>query len=105
LLKTFFATAFPDWHPEDIPRLMLDAGLREVGVKMEVDPMYTFLGAATEAQLRNHREVMTPGAERMATLLGGKAAALAFVEDVMAFAANPATVTVTGFWTVTGRKP
>jgi ubiquinone/menaquinone biosynthesis C-methylase UbiE len=104
-LTTFFATAFPDWHPEDIPRLVLDAGLQDIAVKMETDPMYTFLGPATEAQLRNHREVMTPGAARMADLLGGSDAAMAFVEDVLRYAADPATVTVTGFWQVSGRKP
>jgi ubiquinone/menaquinone biosynthesis C-methylase UbiE len=104
-IKTFFATAFPDWHPQDTPHLMLQAGLQDIDLRIDVDPMYTFLGAASEAQLRNHREVMTPGAARMADRLGGPAEAMTFVEDVIAFAADPATVTVTGFWTVTGRKP
>lgn len=104
-IAAFFGTAFPDWHPEDIPQFMLAAGLRDIDVKIRADPMYTFLGAASDAQLRNHREVMTPGAQKLADLLGGEAEAKAYVEDVMAFAADPATVTVTGFWTVSGNKP
>jgi hypothetical protein len=66
--------------------------------------MYTFLGPASEAQVRNRREVLAPGAARMADRFGEPAETKAFVEAVIAFAADPATVTVTGFWTVTGRK-
>jgi ubiquinone/menaquinone biosynthesis C-methylase UbiE len=103
-IETFFSIAFPDWHPQDIALHMLEAGLGDVEVSMTVDPIWTFLGAATKAQLRNHRETTTPGALRMADALGGEAAALEFVERILAFAADPDTVTVTGFWTVSGRK-
>jgi SAM-dependent methyltransferase len=103
-VETFFGIAFPGWHPQDIPLHMLQAGLSDIDVRIETDPVWTFLGAASEAQLRNHRETTTPGAMRMADALGGEAAARDFVERIVAFAADPGTVTVTGFWTVSGRK-
>lgn len=104
-IETFFGIAFPDWHPQDIALHMIEAGLTGVDVKIETDPMYTFIGAASDVQLQNHREVMTPGARRMADAFGGEVAAMDFVERLMAFAADPATVTVTGFWHVVGTKP
>jgi SAM-dependent methyltransferase len=102
---TFFSIAFPDWHPQDIPLHMMQAGLEDVEVNTFTDPIWTFIGAATEGQLLNHRETMVPGAMRMAEALGGEAAASEFIERLQAFVADPDTVTVTGFWTVSGRKP
>jgi SAM-dependent methyltransferase len=103
-IETFFSIAFPDWHPQDIALHMIEAGLGGLDVRIDVDPIWTFLGAATEAQLSNHRETTTPGAMRMAEALGGEAAAQEFVERIVAFAADPGTVTVTGFWTMSGRR-
>ena len=105
-LDIFRAGAFPDWEPHALPLMMKELGLVDLDVKIEADPLYTVLGAPNPEKLRNHREVITSGSYALADAFGGPDRAAAFVERLMAFVADPATTTITGFWTVSGsRKP
>jgi ubiquinone/menaquinone biosynthesis C-methylase UbiE len=104
-IKTFLALAMPDWQFERLPGLMRDAGLAQIDMRLETDPLYTFLGAATADQLDNLRNIAVPGAARMGDFLGDPAASASFADRWTAHAADPATNTITPFCIGTGIKP
>jgi ubiquinone/menaquinone biosynthesis C-methylase UbiE len=104
-LRAFFAFAFPDWKIQALPQMMETAGLRDITLRSETDPLYTFLGAATPAQLENNHNVIKPAVARMGDFLNDPVATASFVERWQAHIARPDTTTLTTFFVGTGIKP
>ncbi len=104
-IRAFIARAFPDYDVTALPGMMRDAGLENIIVGMETDPLYTFLGAASDAQIENHRNVSRPAVDRMGDFLNDPDASASFPERWSAYIARPDTTTLTTFCAVEGVKP
>lgn len=103
-IRAFFGRVLPDWKLEQLPAMMRAAGLGQIDLRLETDPLYTFIGAASPEQLENHRNVIEPGVARMGDFLGDPEASACFAERWLAYAARPDTTTITAFSIGTGVK-
>lgn len=104
-IRTFISLAFPDFDITEIPGMMRTSSLTSITVQMETDPLYTFLGAATDAQIENQRNVAIPAVERMGDFLGDADASKSFADRWRDYIARPDTTTLTTFCAVEGVKP
>ena len=103
-IRKFLSIAFPGWRLEELPSMMAAAGLRDIGLQMSTDPLYTFIGAASEAHIENNRYVVEPAVARMGDFLNDPAATASLVDRWCAYIARPDTTTLTTFCVGSGIK-
>lgn len=103
-IRAFFARAFPDWRLEALPGMMDAAGLRDIDIRFSTDPLYTFIGPASAAQIENNRNVVEPAVARLGDFLDDPAATASLADRWSAYIARPDTTTLTTFCVATGTK-
>lgn len=103
-IRKFFDIAFPNWKLEALPGMMTLAGLGDVDVQISTDPLYTFIGPASEHQIENNRNVVAPAVARIGDFLNDPNATLSLVERWTDYIARKDTTTLTTFCVATGFK-
>jgi len=90
---------------QKLPSMLRAANFRDVGVEIELDPIYTAIGSIQPDKRRNFVEVLSAGIGRVAEILGGRLEADAFVSDLLAYLDRPDTYTYSTLWTIKGIAP
>jgi hypothetical protein len=80
--------------------------LREVFHKeLELDRIYSAIGAIGAEGRRNYTEVLQAGMEPISQRLGSRAEAEKLIADLLAYLDRPDTNTYSLFWMITARAP
>jgi SAM-dependent methyltransferase len=87
------------------PAMLTVAGFADIAVEIELDPIYTAIGAIGADNRRNYADVLAGGRRRVADALGGEREADLFATDLLAYLDRPDTYTYSLLWTIEGRVP
>ena len=90
---------------QKLPSILSEYGFRDVCVEVELDRVYSAMGAVGAGSRRNYAEVLQGGMERTVQSLGSMAAAEQFTSDLLAYLDRPDTYTYSLLWTVKCRAP
>lgn len=104
-LGAFRDTVMHGWESRLLPGLCRAAGLTDLSVEIGTDRVHTFLGRASPAQRRNLEESYAVALQRHPELAGGPQAAARLAADLLAFADDPGTDSVSTYWVVSGIRP
>jgi SAM-dependent methyltransferase len=88
-----------------LPSILSERGFRDVCVEVELDRVYSAIGAIGAGSRRNYAEVLQAGMERTIRSLGSRAEAERFVADLLAYLDRPDTYTYSLLWTIKCRAP
>ena len=105
LIEMLIDTALAGWQGKRLPSLFKDAGLTDIELEIEIDRIYTFLGAIDADRRRNVEEAGVAATKRLAHLFRGADKAQAFLADWLAYLDRDDTSTITTSWIATGRVP
>jgi SAM-dependent methyltransferase len=105
LMEKLIDVATSGLRGKRLPSLFKNAGLADIDIEIETDPIYTVLGAIDAAHRRNFEEVVVGLTRRLAHLFGGTDEANAFVADWLAYLDRDDTNTITTSWVAKGRVP
>jgi SAM-dependent methyltransferase len=95
-----------DMHlAQKIPSILSSFGFVDISVSVELDRVYSAIGAIGAEARRNYAEVLNAGMRRAADALGDKTEAERFVADMLAYLDRPDTYTYSLLWTIKCRAP
>ena len=87
-----------------LPLMLRDLGFNNVSVTVELDTIYTVIGAVNIDQRRNVEELLTSALTRISTILGSQQAANDFKSDLLSYLDRSDTSSYTTLWIVGGTK-
>lgn len=86
-------------------RMFYDAGLHDIRVHVEADPLYTIASSIDPARRENWRAQLAAAFPAVVRCLGSEERAAAFVERFLAYHDREDTASYCTLYTVTGRAP
>jgi ubiquinone/menaquinone biosynthesis C-methylase UbiE len=86
-------------------RMFYDAGLRDIRIHAEADPLYTVAGSIDPARRENWRAQLAASFSAAVRCLGSEERAAAFVERFLAYHDREDTASYCTLYTVMGRAP
>lgn len=105
LIDCFVNAILAGWRGIRLPALFRNAGLHNVQIEIEVDPVWTVLGKIDRHRRQNLEDVLVGPLHRQAHLFGGKDQAKSFLNKWLSYLDRDDTNTVTSSWIAKGRKP
>ena len=100
-LEKLVETILSGWRINRIPELFRSAGLHQIDLEIATDRIYTMIGRASDAQIRNVREVLSKPVAAFADIFGGGKAAEDFLENWLAYLRREDTSTITPYYVFT----
>lgn len=104
-LESLFTAITDEWDSRKIPAMYRAAGLNNIDVKIEIDPVYSSLGNLSPAQHRNIEEGVGALARRAAHLLGGPQQAEEFLANWLAYLNRNDVTSISTYWVISGQVP
>ena len=102
IVSALAQTGFDPFVGRKLFSLCLDAGLADVGV--QVDPYHLYAGVIDDAQFAQWQTKLEIAMPQIAKILGNEQAAKKYCDQFLAYLKNPATLTYSCLFTVTGTK-
>lgn len=103
LIDRLVSAAISDWESKALPEMFREAKLTGINLDICVDKIYTAIGKASVAQVRNVREVLAGPISARTDLFCSEEGAATFLEDWVAYLERDDTSTITSYWVVSGQ--
>jgi SAM-dependent methyltransferase len=100
-----FSSMADTYLAQKMPSILSACGFSDISVSIELDRVYSAVGAIRTDGRQNYAEVLNAGMKIAVQALGGKVEAEKFAADTLAYLDRPDTYTYSLLWTIKCRAP
>jgi len=100
-----FSSMADTYLAQKMPSILSACGFSDISVSIELDRVYSAIGAIGTEGRQNYAEVLNAGMKIAVQPLGGKVEAEKFAADTLAYLDRPDTYTYSLLWTIKCRAP